>query len=257
VRHETCATGHRKQKATRDHKLLQMGDKVKSEDLYAQYPPANCDKHVDKALEIYCNECRLVICMLCYIKDHSSHKCSDIQELVDEFRKQMATDVSGVASAMDKCQQTLQNLTTEKKDFHEQVSKSEREIREKMKQLKQMIDRHEESLLAELKSIKQKRTKEIEATYEEVECQLTARQSYTKYVHEILEKGTACDIARAASGLHDRADELLTSDVIERTLTDLGHAVVTFKSSNFVTDDVKKTVGELQFGKFILLLFDI
>jgi len=62
-------------------------------------------------------------------------------------------------------------------EFYEQVSKIEREISEKTKQLKQMIDRHEETLLAELKSIKQKRTKEIEAAYEEVECHLTARQS--------------------------------------------------------------------------------
>jgi len=113
-----------------------------------------------------------------------------------------------------------------------------------------MIDRHEESLLAEMKSIKQKQTKKIEAAYEEVECQLTARQSYVKYVREILEKGTDCDIAGAASGLHDRADKLLTSDVIERTLADLRHDVVTFKSSTFTADDVKKTVGELQFGKF-------
>jgi len=255
---ETCATVHRKQKATCDHKVLQMGDKVKPEDLYAQYPRANCDKHVDEALEIYCNECRLVICMMCHAVNHSSHKCSNIQELVDEFRKQMAIDVSGVASGVDKCQETLQNLTTEKKDFHKQVNEAEHEIREKTKHLKQMIDRHEESLLAELKSINQKRTKEIEAAYDEVECQLTARQSYTKYVREILEKGTAYDIARAASGLHDRADEL-TSDIIERTLADLGHAVVIFASSNFVTDDVKKTIGELhvQLGKFILLLVDI
>ena len=76
-------------------------------------------------------------------------------------------------------------------------------------------------------------------------------------MHEILEKGTACDIARAPSGLHDRADELLTYDVIKRTLADLGHAVVSFKSSNFVTDDVKKTVGELQFGKFIYCCWQI
>jgi len=155
----------------------------------------------------------------------------------------MKSDVCGVANSVDKCQQTLRNLTTEKKDFHEKVSKIEREIREKTKALKQMINSHEESLLEQLKSIKQKRTQEIEAAYEEVECQLTARQSYAEYAREILEKGTACDIARAASGLLDRADELLMSDVIERTLADLRHAdaLVTFKSSTFTADDVKKT----------------
>ena len=48
---------------------------------------------------------------------------------------------------------------------------------------------------------------------------------------EVRQKGTACDSAiRAASGLHDRADELLTFDVIERTLAELGHADVTFTS---------------------------
>jgi len=251
---EPCANGHRNQKLSRDHKLLQIGDKVKPEDLYAQYPPANCDKHVDKALEIYCHDCRLVICIVCRVTDHNSHKCSDIQQLADKFRQQMTSDVSGVANDVDKRRQKLHQLTTEKKDFQEQLSKSEKEIREKTKQLKQMIDRHEEVLLTELKSINVKRTKEIEAAYEEVECQLAARESYKKYVHEILEKGTACDIARAANGLHDRAEELLMSDVTQRTVADLGHAFIRFKSSNLVADNARKTLGELQFGKFILLL---
>jgi len=34
--------------------------------------------------------------------------------------------------------------------------------------------------------------------------------------------------------------------VIERTLADLGHADVTFTSSNYVIDDVKKTLGQLR-----------
>ena len=53
---------------------------------------------------------------------------------------------------------------------------------------------------------------------------------------EVRQKGTACDIARAASGLHDRGDEPMTFDVIERSLTDLGHAVVTFVSSDYVIE---------------------
>jgi len=250
---EICANAHRKQKSSRDHKLLQVGDKVKPEDLYAQYPPANCDKHVDEGMKIYCHDCRLVICTICCVTDHNSHKCSNINELVDEFRQQMKTSVIGVADDVDKCQQKLQQLTTEKKDFHEQICKSEEEIREKTNQLKQMIDRHEKLVLDELKSINVKRTKEIEAAYEVVECQLAAMESYKKYVHKILEKGTACDIARAANGLHDRAEELaLMSDVTQRTVADLGNAVVTFKSSNLIADDAKKTLGELQFSKFRL-----
>ena len=84
-------------------------------------------------------------------------------------------------------------------------------------------------------------------------------ESYKKYVDEMRQKGTACDIARAASGLHNRADELLILDVTERTLAELGHVDVTFTSSNYVIDDVNETLGQLHLssakgGKLIGLL---
>jgi len=88
--------------------------------------------------------------------------------------------------------------------------------------------------------------KEIESLRGEIERQLMSMESYKKYVDEVRQKGTACDIARAASGLHDRADELMMFDVIERTLADLSHAVVTFTSSDYVVDEVKQTVGQLK-----------
>jgi len=66
-------------------------------------------------------------------------------------------------------------------------------------------------------------------------------ENYKKYVNEVRQKWTACDIARAASVLHDRADELLNLDDIDRTLNDLGHADVMFTWSDYVVDDVNET----------------
>jgi len=109
-----------------------------------------------------------------------------------------------------------------------------------------MIDAHREKLMNEMSSMEQKRMKEIESLREEIERQLLSMESYKKYVDEVRRKGTACDIARAASSLHNRADELLMFDVIEHTLADLGHADVKFTSSNSMTDDVNKTLGHLR-----------
>jgi len=67
-----------------------------------------------------------------------------------------------------------------------------------------MIDDHNEKLMNELSSVKQKRMKEMESISEEIERRLMSVESYKKYVDELRQKGTACDIARAAaSGLHD------------------------------------------------------
>jgi len=244
-----CASDHRKQEQLRDHKLIGIGDRVKPEDLYPQYPINNCEQHVEEALRIYCNECRLVICMMCYVKEHHSHKCSDIHEVVGKFREQLETEVNSAANDAKKCQYVLQQLTRKREILHEQLSWSEREICRKTEQLKQMIDRHEKSLLKELELIKEKRSKEIEAVCREMNYRLAVKESYKKSVNEILEKGAACAIARAASGLHFRTNEPPVSDVSECTLAELGQADVTFKSSNVITDNYTETIGELQFGK--------
>jgi len=238
-----CEEDHRKFKVTRQHNTVELG--VETQMLTLAMLPSTCDMHADKFLEIYCFDCKLIICMMCYIEIHNSHKCSDVNKVVEEFRQQMESDVDSITAGIVKCREMLASIEKEKNEFSDIVSKTESEISEKAEQLKQMIDIHKEKLMNELSSMKQKRMKEIESLREEIERQLLSMESYKKYVDEVRQKGTACDIARAASGLHDRADELLMFGVIERTLADLGHADVTFTSSHFIIDDVSKTVGRL------------
>jgi len=242
---QTCEQDHKKFKGTSLHSIVNIGDKFEKETFF-EASLANCDNHIGKQLEIYCLECELAICMMCYIKAHNSHKCSDVKEVADEFRNQMANDVEKTTVGVEKCREMLKGLEKEKNDFSEQVAKVGIEISEKAEQLKQMIDVHKDKLTNELSSMKQKRMKEIESLREEIERQLLSMESYKKYVDEVRQKGTACDIARAASSLHDRAGELLMFGVIEHMLADLGHADVTFTSSNYVIDDVKKTLGNLK-----------
>ena len=52
-------------------------------------------------------------------------------------------------------------------------------------------------------------------------------------------------ICLSAVCLHDRADELLTFDVIECKLAKLSRTVITVTSSNCVTDNVSNTLGRL------------
>ena len=140
----------------------------------------------------------------------------------------------------------LEWLEKEKNDFNEQIVQKGIAISEKSEQLKQMIDVHKDTLMNELSSMKQKRMRETETLRKEIERQLLSVESYKKYVDELRQKGTAFDIARAASGLHERAEELLMFGVTERTIADLCHADVTFTSSQYVIDDVSKTLGQLR-----------
>ena len=241
-----CELVHKAIKLTSSHKLIEIGDKLSIEALCQSMPPSFCNHHKDEYVRIYCFDCMMVICMICYMDLHVKHKCSDINKVGDDFRKQMISDVDNIATRVDKRRKMLQSLEKAKNNIIEQVTAAENAIGEKAEQLKQMIDVHREKLTNELSLAKQIRMKEIESLREEIERQLLSMDSYKKYVDEVRQKGTACDIARAASGLHERADELLKFDVIEPTPADLGHVDVVFTLSNYVPDDVNKTLGKLR-----------
>jgi len=242
-----CQRAHERVKVTRSHKLVEIREKTGVETLYQSMSSSYCDQHTDENIKLYCFNCKSAIRMMCYIELHNTHKCSDVNKVDDGFRNQMASDVDNVAAGVEKCREMLESVEKERKDFSEQVSQVGIEINEKVEQSKKMVDVYKEKLMNELSSMEQKRMKEIEGLREEIERQLLSMGSYKKYVDEVRQKGTACDVARAASGLHDRAEELgLMADVIERTLADLGHADVTFTSSNFIIDDVNKTLGQLR-----------
>jgi len=203
-----------------------------------------CDLHADKEIEIHCVDCKIAICVMCAIKFHNGHKVSDS----DDLRIQMASDVVKVISGMNILRKMARCLEKEKKDFIEQLETTKLEIDKQAERLKQIMDvqSRREKLMNELASMKRKRVNEIESLREEIERQLLFMESYKKYVDEVRQKRTACDIARAASGgLHERAHKLLKLDVFERKLADLGHADITFTSSNYVTALVSRTLGQL------------
>jgi len=239
---QDCEEAHRKFNVTRRHQRVELGDELLSLIL----PSDTCEKHLGKYLEIYCFNCELVICMMCYINIHSKHNCSDVNEVADELREQMTTDVGKITSAVDRCREMLESLEKEKDKFVDKVKKTGVEISEKAEQLKQMIDVHKEKLMNELSSMKHKRMTEIDNLREVIEIQLSSMESYKMYVDEVRQKGTACDIARAANGFHNTADELLKFDATECALDDLDHADVTLTSLDLVIDNLNKIFGQLR-----------
>ena len=246
---QACEEDHNKSKVTCRHRTLELGSATSVIETLSNVVPSgsSCYKHVGEQMRIYCLECKVSACMMCYIESHDSHKISYLGKVADNFRKQMKVDVDNlIAKAVDKCREMFKKLDEEKNDFTEQVAKTGMEISKKAEKLKKMIDVHEEKLMNELSSMKQKRITEIESLREKIHRQFLLVENYKKYVDKVREKGTFSDIVRAASDLHDRADEMLMIDVSECTQDDLGHADVTFTSSNVVIDDVNKTLGQLR-----------
>jgi len=94
---EQCSRSHSRMKAAADHVQMEIGKLPQKEEIVLKLP-TTCDVHKDKELEVFCLECKLEICMMCFIKSHKTHDCSDIADVSADLRKQVQSDTDNVRS---------------------------------------------------------------------------------------------------------------------------------------------------------------
>lgn len=97
---QQCSECHRKTRATREHRLVEVGEQADKAETLLKLSESFCDKHVDKRLELYCFDCKLVVCMMCYINNHKTHECKDITEVAAEWMAKIKDDAGNVAGVV-------------------------------------------------------------------------------------------------------------------------------------------------------------
>jgi len=205
---EQCCGHHQKFRLPGVHKLVEINNDMNVDELLRKFPENVCDKHADKALEIYCFDCKAAGCMMCYIKTHNSHKCSDIKEVAEDLGKQMSSNTAGLADKVTDCQTMVQNIEENERKFCDSAAEVEKRICERADKLKQLVEDRKQTLLEQLSVSKKKQLKQTANVRNEIERHQIVLEHFIRYSNEVKQKGTACDIAKLASGLIAKSEEL-------------------------------------------------
>jgi len=206
---DQCFSHHKKFKAMSSHKVIALNEQLKTEDLLAKFPENSCDKHSEESIKLYCFECKLAVCMMCFVEEHSSHKCSDIKKVADEvLTKQLHGDITALQDTDDKCNELTNRLESNKNELIDSVEKAGQAIKAEAEKLHNLVDALKHEMLTELSKVEKNSYKEIESIKEEAELRSVVIRSIIRYQKELKQKGTACDIAKLASSMHKRTEEL-------------------------------------------------
>jgi len=242
---EQCSWSHARMKQSAGHVQVEIGKQLKKEDIALKLP-ATCNIHKGKEIEVFCQECKLAICMMCFIKSHKTHDCSDIEEVSVDLRRQTKTDTDKVTELLKKTGEVLPRFEKEKNDLIKHLAGIEDEINTTADKLIAAIQRDRVKLLSEVESIRLKRVKQLETVKQEVEQHMAALESFKRYSETLLSSGTACDVTRSANSLHDRAHELMMYDVIGHVDSSLPPVNVSFLSSSSAFDgDTGNFIGSV------------
>jgi hypothetical protein len=170
--------------------------------------------------------------------------------VADEFRKQMIVDVRNLTSTISMCREMVEKQRKSQAEFSGKIEQIEKEICDRVEQLKEQIEQEKASLLKELASCKENRMKVIDIAVGDVEQHVSFAESLVKYTDELQKKGSASDIAQQSYTLHERTCELLKLDVIQQVVDGLGSVDVTFAAANWQLLSSANTIGKIHQQRF-------
>jgi len=242
---KACSKFHSRMKTTSTHTVVNLGGKASVDELYLMSSSTFCDKHQNKPIEIYCVDCKSVLCMMCHIEDHNTHKCSAAAKVAGDFRVSLTHDLQSMTAAVQRFDEQMKTLKSYRNVFVDRVKNVEREICERAERLKAMIDDEKQKLLADLCEIHANHEKQMDSLAQEITQVKSLLESLNKYCAELVKNGTASDVIREASNLHRRSEELSRTEVIEDAVKDCIVVDVTILSPRIMLEGTASYLGSV------------
>ena len=241
---ELCDKKHKVPACSKTHRVVSLTNKPSAQELI-KMAPSFCEHHPTDEIKFYCYDCKITACVVCYVSNkHNKHECCDVKISAEKFREQLKDDIDKVEACAKQSKDELEKLEMLQSSFISKVGATEREISQRYDQLRLLIDEHQKQLIQTLTLFKKNHMKELETRKDELERQSVIMESFRRYGVEMVDKGTSCDISRAANDLHVRADELVRS-LKEYTSIPVPKADARFTASVVDTELIKNWIGDL------------
>jgi len=193
------------------HQVRPLGVEVEEE--LIQRRASSCDKHKDEQVKLYCCDCKENICLMCSAVTHRNHNSVEIPEKAANFRLRIEKDAKKIMCAVSDVHQQSEDAKQDAVDFVAEAENVKKTVIATGDVIKRSVDNQVSDILMELESVRSASAKEADSVQETLQLALVSMESFHAYSQELLDKGRPSDITRAACELHDRATELLNSDV--------------------------------------------
>ena len=228
-----CSNTHSMQTFGKLHKVITIESGLQYKDLL-KMSVSFCTQHKDRVLELYCFDCKVTICLMCFVEEHKEHKYSQIEEVGKDFRKKLREDVDKVSGLKLEVSKQRENLEKRKEKVSENMRTIKGSIVKIGEDIKCLVDSHTKSLMKELQAIEDKQLKEIASAEKMLEEETASVESFTTNCKELIDKhdkGASYEIVRVGDEWHTKSNRLLKS------YTDKEH--ISFTEIVFTSRDVE------------------
>ena len=124
-----CLKCHSSLNTTSKHQVFQTGSKsLTTAERLMHSTETCCELHEGEKLRFFCLDCKAAVCTICFITEHNGHKCSDIQKVVEELKRQIRPDIEDTCKIVAEVDKESKHLEKVLVDFNPSVDVTHREL---------------------------------------------------------------------------------------------------------------------------------
>ncbi|XP_033746854.1 uncharacterized protein LOC117332075 [Pecten maximus] len=147
---DKCKETHQRARRTRNDEVVPIKQANKQAEVVL---PEVCKKHPGKTCDLFCTECNVAICSMCFTQKHKQHAFKHFEDEINTQKHYMREQLETLKFKLDQFNEKLSNRRKESTTFKESVDIICKDVKERGTKLKAGIDSIVDNVLAELLSL--------------------------------------------------------------------------------------------------------
>ena len=240
---ESCFQSHQRFKATRDHRNVLI-DKLQAQDVQELIErPVLCSQqyHEDQALEFYCEDCKVLICLKCSIVSHNRHLVTDTQKAALEQKMQMTEAVAKLKAEIILYENEIKKQTELKDKNVTDIMNAEKKMTDSVEEWIRDLREHEKKMKQKFREIYEAEQKQHETRLENLELITTQLKSCVERGQGVLKRNISAEILETNHTILQRCEELMNARKPDRYKSPYLNYLVKKKFDTFDQNLVTKT----------------
>ncbi|XP_029201189.2 E3 ubiquitin-protein ligase TRIM71-like isoform X1 [Acropora millepora] len=238
-----CFQYHQRFKATRGHRTASI-DKLQAQDVQELIErPVVCSQqyHEDQALDFYCEDCKVLICLKCSIVSHNRHLVTDTQKAARGQNMEISKALAKLRAEIAWYKNEIKKQTELKDKNITEIMKAEKKMTDSVEEWIRDLREHKKKMKQKFREIYEAEQKQHETRLENLKLITTQLESLVERGRGVLERNISAEILQTNQTILQRCNELINARKPDRYKSPYVNYSVKKKFDNFGQILVTKT----------------
>ena len=215
---ELCCDIHSQWKEFSKHEVVSMKQlplATMKELSHAQLPRSHtlyCSQHKGKELDLYCDTCEELICLLCTVKKHKDHQYDLVEDTFEKHKEEITSSLEPLDGHVSTLSTVLEQLDEQSKGLDDQQATVEVCIRQQVQELHEMLNARKAELLEQLHQETETKLRNLAAQRNELEAVQSQLSGCLTFVKESLRTGSEEEVMQMKPLVMKQIKEITNPD---------------------------------------------